>query len=65
MEPAPRERPRHNLGGDPYITDGMRLVVFIAPEPVRAEDVRNLGWGKTLKGPIEYGQSDGARAAGR
>ena len=62
MEPAPRERPRSNLTGDPYITDGMRLIVFIAPEPVRAEDVRNLGWGRTVKGPIEFGQSDGARA---
>ena len=65
MDPAPRESPRHNLSGDPYITDGMRLVVFIAAEPVHAEDVRNLGWGKTGKGPIEFGQSDGARAAGR
>jgi hypothetical protein len=56
-EPSFRERPRTNLTGDPYITDGMRLVVFIAPEPVKAGDVRNLGWGKTGKGPIEFGQS--------
>ena len=64
-EPVPRERPRHNLTGDPYITDGMRLVVFIAAEPVRAEDVRNLGWGKTGKGPIEFGQSGEARSVRR
>lgn len=63
-EPVPREHPRHNLSGDPYITDGMRLVVFIASEPIPAGHVRNLGWGKTGKGPIEYGQSDGARADG-
>lgn len=56
-EPSFREHPRTNLTGDPYITDGMRLIVFIAPEPVKAEDVRNLGWGKTGKGPIEFGQS--------
>jgi hypothetical protein len=56
-EPAFREQPRENLTGDPYITDGMRLIVFIAEEPVKAEDVRNLGWGKTGKGPIEFGQS--------
>jgi hypothetical protein len=56
-EPAFREYPRTNLTDDPYITDGMRLIVFVAPEPVKAEDVRNLGWGKTGKGPIEFGQS--------
>lgn len=55
--PAFREHPRTNLTGDPYITDGMRLIVFIAPEPVKTEEVRNLGWGKTGKGPIEFGQS--------
>jgi hypothetical protein len=56
-EPSFREDPRTNLTGDPYITDGMRLIVFIAQEPVKPEDVRNLGWGKTGKGPIEFGQS--------
>jgi hypothetical protein len=37
---APRSAPRHNLTGDPYFTDGNRLVVFLddAPGPVtRAE----------------------------
>lgn len=56
-EAATRERPRVNLTGDPYITDGMRLIVFISHEPVRAENVRNLGWAKTGKGPVEFGQS--------
>lgn len=55
--PATREEPRMNLTGDPYITDGMRLVLFISREPVPAEAVRNLGWGKTSKGPVEFGQS--------
>ena len=59
-EPSFREHPRTNLTGDRYLTDGMRLIVFIAPEPVKAEDVRNLGWGKTGKGPIEFGQSGAA-----
>jgi hypothetical protein len=38
--PAPRSAPRHNLTGDPYFTDGNRLVVFLddVPGPVtRAE----------------------------
>ena len=56
-EPSLPGSPRVNLTGDPYITDGMRLIVFIAPDPVKAENVRNLGWGKPGKGPIEFGQS--------
>ena len=31
--PAPRTAPRHNLTGDPYFTDGQRLVVFLEDEP--------------------------------
>jgi hypothetical protein len=54
---APRDAPRTNLTGDPYITDGLRLVVFLASRPVRTEDVSNLGWEKTDRGPIEFGQS--------
>ncbi len=30
---APRTAPRHNLTGDPYYTDGKRLVVFLDPVP--------------------------------
>jgi hypothetical protein len=30
---APRGAPRHNLTGDPYFTDGRRLVVFLDPSP--------------------------------
>jgi hypothetical protein len=48
--------PRQNLTGDPYFTDGLRLVVFLAPEPVAAEKVRNLGWDRTRQGPVEFGQ---------
>lgn len=54
---APREHPRFNLTGDPYITDGLRLVVFVSGTPVRTEEVRNLGWARTSQGPIEFGQS--------
>ena len=59
-EPAPKEKPRHNLTGDPYFTDGLRLVVFISEDAVDSENVRNLGWDQTTWGPIEYGQSDRA-----
>jgi hypothetical protein len=60
-EAVPRSHPRKNLAGDPYFTDGLRLVVFLSQEPVSAEKVRNLGWERTFQGPIEYGQSAGAR----
>jgi hypothetical protein len=56
-DPAPLSQSRKNLCGDPYITDGMRLVVLLSSEPVSAEKVRNLGWSKTAKGPVEFGQS--------
>jgi len=55
--PAPRSRPRLNLSGDAYFTDGLRLVVFLSGEPVSPEKVRNLGWDQTKLGPIEFGQS--------
>lgn len=56
-DPARLTRPRKNLAGDPYITDGLRLVLFLSEEPVMTENVRNLGWERTMQGPIEFGQS--------
>ncbi|MCK7501762.1 MAG: LssY C-terminal domain-containing protein [Comamonadaceae bacterium] len=50
-------QPRRNLTDDPYISDGMRLIVVLATQPTRIEDVRNLGWRQTTLGPIERGQS--------
>jgi len=57
--------PRTNLTDDPYITDGLRLIVLISSKPVPAEQVRNLGWARTAQGPIEFGQSGEAGAARR
>jgi type II secretory pathway pseudopilin PulG len=55
---ATHENPRHNLTGDPYITDGMRLVVWISSEPVDPNDAHNLGWNLStdpvLEGRGEY-----------
>lgn len=59
-DPAPRSRPRQNLTGDDYFTDGLRLVVFLSRDPVSTEKVRNLGWDQTREGPVEFGQSRGA-----
>ena len=35
------DSPRHNLTGDPYFTDGLRLVMWIASEPT---DLDNIGY---------------------
>jgi hypothetical protein len=40
---APRSAPRHNLTGDPYFTDGKRLVVFLDPVPGPVDRIRLLG----------------------
>lgn len=57
---APRTEPRYNLTGDPYFSDGMRLVVVLAPEPVAPDEVRNLMWERSAA-PIAEGQSEAAQ----
>ena len=55
---ATKEAPRHNLTGDPYITDGMRLVAWISSDPVDPNEANNLGWNLStdpvLEGRGEY-----------
>ena len=55
---ATRDRPRTNLTGDPYFTDGMRLVVWLSSEPVPSDRADNLGWNEStdpvLEGKGEY-----------
>jgi hypothetical protein len=41
---APIDEPRANLTGDPYFTDGQRLVLWIADEPTDLEDLRYEEW---------------------
>ena len=36
--------PRVNAGGDPYFTDGLRAVLFVASEPVPITEVQWLDW---------------------
>jgi len=52
--------PRRNLTGDPYFSDGLRLVVMIASEPVAPGAIRNLLWERSAA-PIAEGQSEAAR----
>jgi hypothetical protein len=37
-------QPRVTAGGDPYFTDGLRAVLFIASEPVPITDIEWLDW---------------------
>ena len=56
---ASPQAPRHNLTGDPYHSDGLRLVVILASEPVRPDQVRSLRWEQSAP-PIAEGQSPAA-----
>jgi hypothetical protein len=41
---APIDAPRGNLTGDPYFTDGLRVVLWIGPELTALEDIRYVDW---------------------
>lgn len=56
---ASREDPSFNLTGDPYFSDGMRLVVMLSPYPLSYEEISNLRWERSLA-PIAEGQSEAA-----
>jgi hypothetical protein len=42
---ASRAEPRGNLTGDPYFTDGLRAVLWVADEPISFGDIQGLDWG--------------------
>lgn len=42
--PASADQPRTNLTGDPYFTDGRRLVVFVARSPRAMQDAEFFQW---------------------
>jgi hypothetical protein len=41
---ATPSKPRMNLTGDPYFTDGLRAVVVLEPGPKSLDDVTSLDW---------------------
>jgi len=51
--------PRYNLTGDPYHSDGMRLVVMLSAEPIPPDEIRSLLWERSVA-PIAAGQSKAA-----
>jgi hypothetical protein len=42
--PASEQAPRTNLTGDPYYTDGLRAIIFLADRPKPLESVERLAW---------------------
>jgi hypothetical protein len=47
---ATREAPRMNLVGDPFYTDGLRVVLFFEPRPHALSDIELIEW----ESPSEY-----------
>jgi hypothetical protein len=41
---ATPSKPKTNLTGDPYFTDGLRVVVILEPGPNSLDEVRSLDW---------------------
>jgi hypothetical protein len=41
---APIDAPRGNLTGDPYFTDGLRVVLIMSADPVPINEVERLEW---------------------
>ena len=56
---APRTQPMKNLTGDPYFSDGMRLVIMLTSDPVAYDQVRNLLWEQS-SAPLAEGQTEAA-----
>jgi hypothetical protein len=50
--PAPYDEPRGNLSGDPYFTDGQRLVIWIAPQPTGIDEIEFINLSASATGVI-------------
>lgn len=42
--PAPIDMPRQNLTGDPYFTDGLRVVLWVTSDPVSLDEIDMVDW---------------------
>lgn len=49
-------KPAENLTGDPYFSDGLRLVVVLSPDPIPYERVSSLLWEESAA-PVAEGQT--------
>ncbi len=55
-------QPRRNLTGDPFFTDGMRLVVWVSRTPVPPDRAEDLGWNDSAD-PVREGKGEESRVA--
>ncbi|MDD5677289.1 MAG: LssY C-terminal domain-containing protein [Kiritimatiellae bacterium] len=44
--------PRRNLTGDPYFTDGLRVVLFLSSSPIGADEIQILPWSSPPRGGL-------------
>ena len=44
--------PRRNLTGDRYFTDGLRVVLFLSPSPMAADEIQVLPWSELPRGGL-------------
>jgi hypothetical protein len=56
---ASRDEPAVNLTGDPYFSDGLRLVIALSPHPRPYHEVRSMRWERSAA-PVAEGQSGSA-----
>lgn len=56
---ATRDEPAVNLTGDPYFSDGLRLVIALSPHPRPYHEVRSMRWERSAA-PVAEGQSGSA-----
>ena len=54
---ANEDTPRFNLTDDPYITDGMRMVLWLSETPVPPHFARDLGWNESAD-PTREGKGE-------
>ena len=59
MGAATINEPRYNLTGDPYFTDGMRLVMWLSRDPVPPHEAEDLGWNESAD-PVRAGKGEDA-----
>ena len=50
---APFDQPRGNLTGDPYFTDGLRIVIFLSADAVAIDEIDLVDMGQH---PIRVGK---------
>jgi len=49
VEAAPITKPRRDIWGNRYFTDGYRIVLWVSSEPVSFSEVVNAKWEKPMK----------------